>query len=113
MISEYERQREENIRKNQEILASLNIPKLEIKKKRKSPPKSIPSVVAKKKKQKLEPTRKSSRIIERATGVKKPAVEYVPQFTYKEEKIRPPRIVSKIPFEPTIGVTDEFTKMIT
>ena len=111
MISEYERQREENIRKNQEILASLNIPKLETKGKRKPPPKSTPSAVAKRKKQKQSPTRKSSRILERVTGVKAPSEEYVPRFTYKEE-IKPPRIVSKIPFEPTVGATDEFIDMM-
>jgi WD repeat-containing protein 76 len=112
MISEYERQREENIRRNQEILASLNIPKLETKIKKTNV--TTPSVVGKKlKKAHPEPTRKSSRILEKATGVNILPKENYPPPTFKEEiKPKPPRIVSKIPFEPSIGATDEFTAMM-
>lgn len=114
MISEYERQREENIRRNQEILASLNIPKLETKAPKKTHASSTPSVVGKKmKKTHIEPTRKSSRILEKATGVSTQPKENFPPPTFKEEvKPKPPRIVSKIPFEPSIGATDEFTNMM-
>lgn len=110
MISAYEKKREENIRRNQEILASLDIPKLVT-----NQPQKIKTLIVqnreKKKKEKIISQRQSKRIIERLTGVKTalPKTEFI---VVEEKKEKLPRIISKIPFEPTIRATQDFISTI-
>lgn len=101
MLSEYEHQRQENIRRNQEILASLNIPKFVPPKKKILTTKKL----AAKKEEMLLPVRKSTRIIEKLTGVKSPEPEIFTELVVKKERRVAPKM--NLPYEPRLEVDDD------
>ena len=108
MISEYERQRQENIRRNQEILASLNIPKL-------GPPTTLVKKASTIKREKREteevlPMRKSSRIIEKLTGMKSPEPEIFREVVVKKERRIAPKM--NLPYEPRNEVDDDLKELL-
>lgn len=104
MLSEYEHQRQENIRRNQEILASLNIPKLANKNNTITKKKKVTPVV--KREDVFVPVRKSTRIIEKLTGVKSPKVEeQVEEVVVKKERRVAPKM--HLPYEPRLTVDDD------
>jgi len=114
-LSEYERQRLENIKQNQEILRSLNI-KAIVPEELKNPPAKAKHVAAKRKIAAVEvllEKRQSSRLRNKELGLSALNEDHVNVIdTYKsairEAPSKPKRIVGKIAYNPEDGATDGF-----
>lgn len=107
-LSEYEKKRLDNIRQNQQVLRSLHIPVLPQVRERQEYQKVRSGIAQKRERQASEPTRRSSRIIEKQTGVPAKMEKIVHDEIPKKRAPRPPRITSQVPFAPQIGATDDF-----
>ena len=128
-LSEYERRRLENIRKNQQVLEALDIPALPVEAsttKAASATKSAPLATVKRKKPEAvgEPAtrRVSARLLSKASGEATTKLGIADELAlYRggslrperpEKPPRPPRILGNIPFAPERGATDEFKRLI-
>jgi WD40 repeat protein len=113
-LSEYERRRQENIQRNQELLASLQLPKLQLSSPQVPKRQGLSSTVIKRTRQPQEPSRKSVRLMEKSSGVRSTlAEEETAHIQQMEPKpLKPPRIVNKVPFEPIVGATEDFERMM-
>lgn len=111
-LSEYERERLENIKRNQQVLRSLNIPKLTpIEENGGKSSVRTKSVLPSGPRKKLseEPTRRSSRLLEKLTGVKDDLGSVVlPVLKKKELRLPRPLVTSRVSFAPQLGATEDF-----
>lgn len=107
-LSQYERKRLENIRHNQQVLRDLEIPQVKLVPT--SKPKTVAVMRQKRARQEpVEPTRRSTRLIERETGVKMTETVTEPTVERKKEReVRRPIITSRVQFAPTIGANEDF-----
>jgi WD repeat-containing protein 76 len=124
-LSEYEKQRLENIKQNQEILKSLNIKGI-VPEELKKPTKSTTSAKKSRSSNAVKPSNKaveeplarriSSRLLKKTSGFEGLDEDYVkiePEefVSLPAEPAKPKRIIGKIPFDPEEGATSGFLEL--